>query len=250
MRLRLGHAAPVAPQDDGDAATVPSERELGPASDQGARRGGDRRRRDSPTLKQKKRAARKLWKAWKQYKAVVRPRIHAASSIQRAWRSKLYYRKHGRREGDRARAVARILLAEKRRTEHEDLISRRAKLERIKMFKSGKKQVEWKYKKKPPGGLVGDGGDPTLPLKRVTIWTKHDVGVFIALFFTHGMPAWKWWSFHNDVHWKPYYDYFVMRGKTAPAIKRFLTKLFHVSVRTSSCTSFRIALASSSLTIC
>ena len=48
--------------------------------------------------------------------------------------------------------------------------------------------MDWKYRKKPPGGLVGSGGDPTLPLKRVTIWTKHDVGVFNALFFTYGMP--------------------------------------------------------------
>ena len=180
MRLRLGGHA-VAPQaDDGDAATAPGEGPLAPSSEKekeaARRRSSDRRRRNSPTLKQQKRAVRKLWKAWKKYKAVVRPRIHAAKSIQRAWRSKLYYRKHGRREGDRARAVARILLAEKRRSEHDDLISRRAKLERIKLFKGGKKQVEWKYKKKPPGGLVGSGGDPTLPLKRVTIWTKHDVG--------------------------------------------------------------------------
>ena len=84
MRLRLGgHGsdAPVAPADDGDAALVPREgAELEAAELSHSHRP---RRRASPTLKQQTRAVRKLEKAWRKYKAVHRPRRHAAERIQR-----------------------------------------------------------------------------------------------------------------------------------------------------------------------
>ena len=61
------------------------------------------------TPKEKKAGAR-IRKAWSNFV----PQARAARKIQGAWARREFYRKHGRREGDRARKVAKILLAEHR----------------------------------------------------------------------------------------------------------------------------------------
>jgi hypothetical protein len=50
----------------------------------------------------------------------------------------------------------------------------------------GALREDWAFLKKPPGGVIA--ASPHVPLKRVAVWTHHDIALFVAVAWKVGVP--------------------------------------------------------------
>jgi hypothetical protein len=111
----------------------------------------------------------------------------AVRTIQRAFRQNRFARTHGHTLRD---AWTRIVDAASRtrRRERKNYIIQQMRVneQRERLRKGGALREDWRFLKQPPGGVLA--ADPHLPLKRVTVWTHHDVALFVAVAWRVGVP--------------------------------------------------------------
>ena len=99
---------------------------------------------------------------------------NAARVLQRAYRRQRFYLYFGESMQDRWIHIVNDATRERRR-ERKEYVQRQKKvvtqLKRVRQ--GGALREDWAVLKQPPGGVIA--ANPHVPLKRVTVWTHHDV---------------------------------------------------------------------------
>jgi hypothetical protein len=114
--------------------------------------------------------------------------IRSARKIQRAWRRRGYFLKHGETILSHWLAVVEAAKGARRRERITYIKNQKKALDIIKKTRAGGALREnWKYLKQPPGGVLA--ADPFVPLSRQLIWTNHDVALFVAISWSQGKKS-------------------------------------------------------------
>jgi len=130
--------------------------------------------------------------------------IYSAQRIQARFRRWRFYRATGETIIERWHYTVEAAMEERRRERKEYIAHQKRVIDKMSRIRSGGNlRPDWAFLKKPPGGVRA--ADPKLPLQRQIVWTNRDVGLFVAVAWTVGIPEYSFNPFRKS-SMQPFYD--------------------------------------------